>query len=182
MFKNTFLQSKKNLFGSGRLFLALILAQLHSQVLSITGAFTIVQLFFVIKFVYYLDLLCICLFQLVMSNFFILVLCWISLCPLYHLLETHQHLQQNHGMTDSDHFQSKRQEDSLGLWGKRYTDDSTFNILEAGIKQEIQRLRNKIKTEGRGRRLIIARIRYLMKQIELKMMMGEKVKRSPTGE
>lgn len=114
-----------------------------------------------------------------MSNFFILVLCWISLCPSYHLLETHQHLQENHGMRDSDHFQPKRQEESLGLWGKRYTDDSTFHILEAGIKQEIQRLRNKLKTEGRGRRLIIARIRYLLKQIELKMMMGEKVKRLP---
>ena len=82
-------------------------------------------------------------------------------------------------MRDSDHFQPKRQEDSLGLWGKRYADDSTFHILQAGIKQEIQRLRNKLKTEGRGRRLIIARIRYLLKQTELKMMMGEKVKRSP---
>ena len=114
-----------------------------------------------------------------MSNLFILTLCCISLCPSYHLLERYQHLQENHGMRDSDHFQSKRQEDSLGLWGKRYTDDSPFNILEAGIKQEIQRLRNKLKIEGRGRRLIIARIRYLMKQLELKKIMGGKIKRSP---
>ena len=114
-----------------------------------------------------------------MSNFIILVLCWISFCPSYHLLETHQHLQENHGMRDSDYFQSKRQEDSLGLWGKRYTDDNAVNIFETGIKQKIQRLRDKLKIESRGRSLIIARIRDLMKQIELKSIMEEKIKRSP---
>ena len=114
-----------------------------------------------------------------MSNFIILLLCWISLCPSYHLLETNQHLQENHGMRDSDYFQSKRQEDSLGLWGERYTDDNAVNIFEAGIKQKIQRLRNKLKIESRGRSLIIARIRDLMKQIELKSIMAEKIKRSP---
>ena len=114
-----------------------------------------------------------------MSNFFMLALLCISLCPSYHLLETHRHFQENHAMRNSDHFQSKRQEDSLGLWGKRYTDDSPFNILETGIKQEIQRLRKKLKIEGRGRRLIIARMRYLMKQLELKKIMREKTKRSP---
>ena len=82
-------------------------------------------------------------------------------------------------MRDSDYFQSKRQEDSLGLWGKRYTDDNAGNIFEAGIKQKIQRLRNKLKIESRGRSLIIARIRDLMKQIELKSIMAEKIKRSP---
>lgn len=82
-------------------------------------------------------------------------------------------------MRDSDYFQSKRQEDSLGLWGKRYTDDNAVNIFETGIKQKIQRLRDKLKIGSRGRSLIIARIRDLMKQIELKSIMEEKIKRSP---